>query len=94
MLTTQLHLVLRLRMSRAIPLFPLYTFMVWTWSSVDEICHLLGYYAVNSGNSLKAFADNLSAQSSKVMNLWILDSRRGQILSTSRRKLEVTPEQL
>jgi hypothetical protein len=70
MLTTHLHLVPRLRMNRAIPRFPLYTLMVWTWSSVDEICALRGYYTVNSGNSLKTFRDILSAPSSRVMNLF------------------------
>ena len=69
MLTTRLHLIPRLRMNRAIHLFPIYTFMVWTCSSVDDICALLGCYAVNSCNSLKMFRNNRSAPSSRVMNL-------------------------
>jgi len=33
---------------------------------LDENCALLGYFAVSSGNSLPAFRDNLSVQSSRV----------------------------
>jgi hypothetical protein len=32
----------------------------------DEICALLGYYAVSSGNSLPTFRDNVSVSSSRV----------------------------
>jgi len=33
---------------------------------VDEICTLLGYYAVQSHNSVPTFQDNLSVPSSRV----------------------------
>jgi BMFP domain-containing protein YqiC len=36
---------------------------------VDEICALLGYYAVSSGISVPTFRDNLSALSSRVLTL-------------------------
>jgi hypothetical protein len=39
-ITTHLHLVLRLRMNGAIPLLPLYSFMVWTGKTLP----LLGSY--------------------------------------------------
>jgi hypothetical protein len=32
----------------------------------DEICALLGYYPVSSGNSLPTFRDNLSVPSSRI----------------------------
>ena len=34
MLTTQIHLASRLRMSGAVPIFPLYAFMAWTGTTL------------------------------------------------------------
>jgi hypothetical protein len=87
--TTYLYLVPRLWMSGCIPLFPLHTYMVWTRSSVDESCFLLGHYAVISGNSLKTFRDNILAPSSRFMNIfWFftLEDRRSHLLRDRSRK--------
>jgi hypothetical protein len=44
---------------------------------VDEICDLLGYYAVSCGNCLPTFRDNVSVSSSRVksptLDTWIRD---------------------
>ena len=46
---------------------------------IAENCHLLGYYATSSGNSLPTFRDNLSAmilkgqESKKDFPSWILE---------------------
>ena len=37
------------------------------------ICALLGYYAVQSGNSLPIFRENLLVQSSRILDLLILE---------------------
>jgi hypothetical protein len=41
--------------------------------NVDDICALLGFYAVCSGNSVPKFRDNLSAPSSRVKNSLTLE---------------------
>jgi len=53
---------------------------------VDEICALLGWYAVRSGNSLLTFRDNLSLSSSgvkksnKKVSLFFTDMNLGVLL--------------
>jgi hypothetical protein len=40
---------------------------------IDEICGLLGYYAVSSGNPLPTFRDNVLVQIFKCQEVRLLD---------------------
>jgi hypothetical protein len=41
--------------------------------SIHKICALLGYYAVQSGNSLPVFWENLLVPSSRILDFLILE---------------------